>query len=445
MFLTMLFGAIYIIKSLIIMVYVLLMVAFYTVFERKIIAYMQRRKGPNVIGPFGLLQAIADALKLLVKKTVYPQSANVLIYFFIVILASLFVFTGLSQDLFEITRIPDKFQGHIHLRYMLTLILFLVLCSFTLIHGRSGIFLISNWLEINQKNVTAVVVLLVFLTVGINLISSLHLLQACILSGSLKITYCKLLVNSDLTAFPVVIFVIESFSYFLFMFFLKKNKFTFLANLAFLLVLGNLYFVYLYLTGGPLLTGHSVMFVDDKGFVGVLIIEFMMDHSLSILLPALITILFNHWANNFVKNIIKGLKFLGGQNSRKMVPTYSKVPRLILFKTPKSLFKIQKRSFGLLSRIKQVKGGWRNRPILKKKPYEIDPNLEHAKDVLKFQKVSFTLGGGGAAFVYFNSNDFQKTPFYNFSSSFVKDLKESAGKEAENDGHLATFISTYSV
>ena len=80
MFLTMLFGAIYIIKSLIIMVYVLLMVAFYTVFERKIIAYMQRRKGPNVIGPFGLLQAIADALKLLVKKTVYPQSANVLIF-----------------------------------------------------------------------------------------------------------------------------------------------------------------------------------------------------------------------------------------------------------------------------------------------------------------------------------------------------------------------------
>ena len=50
------------------------MVAFYTVFERKIFAY----KGPNIVGPFGLLQAIADALKLLVKKTIYPQSANIL-------------------------------------------------------------------------------------------------------------------------------------------------------------------------------------------------------------------------------------------------------------------------------------------------------------------------------------------------------------------------------
>lgn len=71
---------IYIIKALILTVYVLLQVAFYTILERKIIAYMQRRRGPNIVGPFGLLQAIADGLKLLVKKTVYPQSINVLIF-----------------------------------------------------------------------------------------------------------------------------------------------------------------------------------------------------------------------------------------------------------------------------------------------------------------------------------------------------------------------------
>ena len=49
----------YIIQSLNFVVYVLLMVAFYTLHERKIIAYTQRRKGPNLVGPFGLLQVIA--------------------------------------------------------------------------------------------------------------------------------------------------------------------------------------------------------------------------------------------------------------------------------------------------------------------------------------------------------------------------------------------------
>jgi len=74
------FTLLYFIKSLIIIVLVLLMVAFYTILERKIIAYMQRRRGPNIVGPFGLLQAIADGLKLLVKKTIYPQNINILIF-----------------------------------------------------------------------------------------------------------------------------------------------------------------------------------------------------------------------------------------------------------------------------------------------------------------------------------------------------------------------------
>jgi len=63
-------------KVLLIIVPLLLAVAYLTYFERKVLAAAQLRKGPNVVGPFGLLQPFADGLKLFLKETIIPSGAN---------------------------------------------------------------------------------------------------------------------------------------------------------------------------------------------------------------------------------------------------------------------------------------------------------------------------------------------------------------------------------
>src|ERR1700756_3343323 len=83
-----------IIEGLLVIVPSLLSVAFVTVAERKTMASMQRRLGPNAVGYYGLLQAFADALKLLLKEYVAPTQANIILFFLGPIVTLIFSLLG---------------------------------------------------------------------------------------------------------------------------------------------------------------------------------------------------------------------------------------------------------------------------------------------------------------------------------------------------------------
>lgn len=83
-----------VIEGLLLIVPTLLSVAFVTIAERKTMASMQRRLGPNAVGYYGLLQAFADALKLLLKEYVSPTQANIYLFFLGPIVTLIFALMG---------------------------------------------------------------------------------------------------------------------------------------------------------------------------------------------------------------------------------------------------------------------------------------------------------------------------------------------------------------
>ena len=78
-----------ILKILAIIIPLLFFIAYLTYFERKVIGYIQLRRGPNVVGPFGLFQPFADGIKLLTKETIVPSNSSK----FLFILSPIITFT----------------------------------------------------------------------------------------------------------------------------------------------------------------------------------------------------------------------------------------------------------------------------------------------------------------------------------------------------------------
>jgi NADH-quinone oxidoreductase subunit H len=78
-----------VLKILAIVVPLLISVAYFTIAERKIMGVIQRRRGPNVIGFVGLLQPLADGLKLFAKETILPSNSNIIVFLIAPILSFL--------------------------------------------------------------------------------------------------------------------------------------------------------------------------------------------------------------------------------------------------------------------------------------------------------------------------------------------------------------------
>jgi len=90
----MLFFLITLLKILIIIVLILISVAYFTLAERKLLAVIQRRRGPNVVGVYGLLQPLSDGFKLLIKEVILPSSSNKIIFLFAPVLTFIISLLG---------------------------------------------------------------------------------------------------------------------------------------------------------------------------------------------------------------------------------------------------------------------------------------------------------------------------------------------------------------
>ncbi len=116
-------------QAIVILLVMLLIVAYLTLLERKIIAFMQVRLGPRRVGPHGLLQPIADVIKLLIKEDITPKNADKFIFTLAPIIAvfpaiaafAVIPFAGTSFEIFGITVRPYLSDINIGILYLLAI------------------------------------------------------------------------------------------------------------------------------------------------------------------------------------------------------------------------------------------------------------------------------------------------------------------------------------